>query len=662
MVSLILHHLSDMKYKDRRQLGPDQPVEFLEFRPTLVPSILVNKLWAEEGTSILWKRYPHLPALRNMTKARRQWYANRVERLFVSEPVSDSEDLCFLDGLAWPKLKNLELEIDWKRHEKSLETILHAGLEHLEILGEQTGGSQYLAHTMLPALFSSCTNLQSICFSPGAIDPSDPMHNQELTDALESATTVMDIRIMNANFFGKDLLFGRLSQRPGLEALQIDLDPGLQLLPLLVKPNTLPALFPCLRRLHVVCYPEVALALPVHLICIEELHFDVARIPDQTFQDSDLNILDDLLGALSSCQALRILRINVGQLSVDFPSDLAYPVLSGMTLVRLASGCPKLRDINLLASEPSAIDGSRISSLQFEAFCRKLPQLENISIKLHPQTAVDLESTAVQSLGRHCPLLEMVRLKIALQLPGLPMPKATASLGTAVVEDMSSTAARIESTSRPPSIAINGHQRGASLDLEYYPSSIILNRPFFPRLNHLAFARPQTVLSIASDTYTVSSTSQSSLDIDPSIEEGLVKLWALPLTAHFPQLDVLEAWSDWTGHDNESLNYFLPLEEALATTWEFLSGIEQDLWDDGEEKDDHYDPDTREQTGESEGHPSFDSLDSGDDWERASLVNEFYADDYVDDQELPEPYDDESDGMITPRRTAETAEEAYHLV
>jgi hypothetical protein len=54
ILSRILLSLSDMKYKERRQYGPEQPVEFLEFRPTLVPAILVNKLWAEEGTSILW--------------------------------------------------------------------------------------------------------------------------------------------------------------------------------------------------------------------------------------------------------------------------------------------------------------------------------------------------------------------------------------------------------------------------------------------------------------------------------------------------------------------------------------------------------------------------------------------------------------------------------
>lgn len=54
ILATMLLRLSDMKYKDRRQHGPDQPVEFLEFRPTLVPAILVNKTWADVGTSILW--------------------------------------------------------------------------------------------------------------------------------------------------------------------------------------------------------------------------------------------------------------------------------------------------------------------------------------------------------------------------------------------------------------------------------------------------------------------------------------------------------------------------------------------------------------------------------------------------------------------------------
>lgn len=156
IVSTILHHLSDMKYKDRRQYGPDEPVEFLEFRPTLVPSILVNKLWADEGTSILWKRYPHLPALKGMDADRRQYYADKAQRIFsLSPPPGHSETLDYLDGLMWPNLKSLELEIDFQRYGMKFASMLHAEVEHVELSGLQSGESTYFVETVLPALFVS---------------------------------------------------------------------------------------------------------------------------------------------------------------------------------------------------------------------------------------------------------------------------------------------------------------------------------------------------------------------------------------------------------------------------------------------------------------------------------------------------------------------------
>lgn len=156
IVSTTLHHLSDMKYKTRRQYGPDQPVEFMEFRPTLVPSILVNKLWADEGTSILWKRYPHLPALRGMDAKRRQYYANKVEQVFsLSPPLGHPETLDYLDGLEWPNLKSLELEVDFQRHGSKFASMLHARLEHVELSGCQSGGSRYFAEGVIPALMVS---------------------------------------------------------------------------------------------------------------------------------------------------------------------------------------------------------------------------------------------------------------------------------------------------------------------------------------------------------------------------------------------------------------------------------------------------------------------------------------------------------------------------
>lgn len=632
IVSLVLHHLSDMKYKDRRQSGPDQPVEFLEFRPTLVPSILVNKLWADEGTSVLWKRYPHLPAMAHTTTERQQWYANKVERLFVLSPSPDSgEDLVFLKRLDWPKLKYLELEVDWKRHGSSLQHMLHANLEHLEISTAQSGGSTYIAETLLLTLINSCKSLRSIHFGHDAIDSNDPIHHQVLRNLLEEKESVTEFSIMNANFFGKDLLFRRLSQRAGLEALEIDLDPGLQLLPLLQEPTSSHALFLSLHRLHVMCYPEIALALPAHLLVVEKLSLDIARIPDCLVQDSDPAILNGLLSSLVQCPKLQQLKVNIGQLATDFPSIGSLPGLNGASLIEFATACSNIKDISLLASEPAAIDASNISSAQFEQFCQLLPHLTNLSLKLHPRTTMALEDSALHCLGRHCPQLEVLRLKVALQLPSLlsrTHTPSTAHNGSA----LSSSTSGAESNLHGGAIGdIEVNNTGASLAL--------LPQPLFPNLGHLALARPQTVLSVAASTYAASMTSKSSSTTDPWLEEELVRCWAHSLLQDFPRLDILEAWSDWTGQDNDSLNYFLPLEEPLASTWEFLSGIEQDLWDDGE--DGFIDESERWNEDFEEGI----SIRGSGDWDRASLINEFPD---MAGSGCRETYEEEPEDMVTP--------------
>ncbi|CAG5174708.1 uncharacterized protein ALTATR162_LOCUS10907 [Alternaria atra] len=646
-----------MKYKDRRQQGPDQPVELLEFRPTLVPSILVNKLWADQGTAILWRRYPHLPALQKMIFNRRQWYANKVERLFVLGPTDDSGDLAYLEGLCWPDLKILELEVDWKRHAKAINAMLHPGLGQLEFLGSQTGDSRYVAGTVLPALFAPCTNLASITFGSDALCPEDPVSYRELIDLLDAVPSITNVRLMNASFSNKDMLFRLLSRRPGLKALHIDLDPDLQLLPYFSGPNALVSPFSSLRQLQLMCYPELAVTLLPHLPLVEQIQLDIARIPERPPQDWDMNILDHILAQLAQCSGLRSLRVNIGALALNFPSAASHPLLHGTALVELAKGCPKLENINLLASEPSAIDGSMISSLHFEAFCRKLPQLLSLNIKLHPQSAIDLEATALASLGKNCPLLETLRLKVSLHLPDLQILR-NHSPPEAVETPLNDRSQTLD-TLCTPAITLNGHERGASVELEDLTGTGTSDGPLFPFLTHVAFARPQSILSIVSDTYTVSSNSQCSSVVDPLVEEELVRSWAQPLGAHFPRLEILEAWSDWTGQDNESLSYFLPHEELLASVWDFLSGVEQDLWEDPEDAEEeeevNNEPDWAEYRKE---RFSMDSYISGD-WELASLVNEFPAEEDFNKSAYSDTYNEEPEGMVTPGRNIDDGQESY---
>lgn len=178
IVSTILHHLSDMKYKDRRQRGPDQPVELLEFRPTLVPCILVNRLWADEGTSVLWKRYPHLPAFKAMNQDRRQYYATKVHQIFsLSPPPDHPETLDYLDNLSWPNLRSLELEVDFVRHGIRFNNMLHSELDHLELSGLQSGGATYFKENVLPSLFVSWTACWCCELAHSTRDSTDSLHS-----------------------------------------------------------------------------------------------------------------------------------------------------------------------------------------------------------------------------------------------------------------------------------------------------------------------------------------------------------------------------------------------------------------------------------------------------------------------------------------------------
>jgi len=163
------------------------------------------------------------------------------------------------------------------------------------------------------------------------------------------------------------------------------------------------------------------------------------------------------------------------------------------------------------------------------------------------------------------------------------------------------------------------------------PSPALPIPPLFPRLKHLAISRPNTLLSVVNDSFTLTeddANSHRSDIVDHETEEELVRTWAHSLLTHFPQLEILEAWGDWMGQDNESLNYFLPTEEILASTWEFLSGAEQDLWEDD---------------GIEDEEENWVAYESGTDWDAASYVEELSGMDGKLQPSVEEP-----EGMTTP--------------
>jgi hypothetical protein len=475
-----------------------------------------------------------------------------------------------------------------------------------------------------------------------------------LFEHLDACPTIKNIEVKSTNFIDKDALFARLSQRPGLEGIEIDLDPGLALLPLLSGPSALPSPFSALKRAWIMCYPEVALALPVHLRLVEELQLDIARIPNQPVVESDFDILNDLLAQMSYCPHLRSLKVGVAMLATSFPSYTSLPKLTGQSLVNLTRSCQKLEDINFLTADPSAIDSSSITSEDFDAFCRALPQLRILNLKLHPATTAALEGTALLSLGQHCTELEVLRLKVPAHLPALPVSNTVPQiLLNGETSPGLSYPAELPQATRDAFNASDAEASSMRSSLAMSSKSASIT-PLFPRLKHLAVARPETALAPVTDDAPVTSpdvsTSSHSVHsasdiIDPDLEESLVRTWAHPLLSHFPCLEILEAWGDWTGQDDELLNYFLPMSEILASTWEFLSGVEQDLWEDDDDIGSEVEL----------GDVWRQSWESSEDWEKASLMNEFAPEHGVDriiaDVKNLGVYDEEPEGMMTPGRT-----------
>ncbi|KAF2013625.1 hypothetical protein BU24DRAFT_241849 [Aaosphaeria arxii CBS 175.79] len=634
IVSTILEHLSNMKYKVRRQQAPELPVELLEFRPTLIPSILVNQLWADEGISILWKRYPYLPALHLIEPTRRQYYASKIQHLFYRSLISEKQEttLDFLNTLNWSNLKTLELEIDLSADRAQFSALLHPSLEHLELSGTQSGTSSELASSVLPSLFSSLQQITGVRFGAGFISEEHPVHASVLNDILDSLPSISTVEVKSSRFVALDELFSLLTRRPGLEGLEIDLEPGLTLLPLFSGPNAVPSPFQDLRRLNIMCYPEIALAILPHLALLEDLQLDICRDPTLEAHQADSTVVEEILAKVSR---LSRLKIGVGTLSMDFPSDSSFPLLCGTTLRELAKRCPDLVKLNLFALDPSYIDGSNISSEEFDSFCQLAPQLHHFTLKLHPGTASTLEDTALQSLSKHCPELEVIRLSIPLKLPSLP---ASGQLPQILISEPGTPATdnnnQGDTTPQTPTGSTSSAYFSFNEIVDYPEGSN--PQPLFPTLTHLALARPESVLSSAEDEYTPPRDSHPSI-LAAELQENLVRSWAQPLLTHFPRLEILEVWGDWTGTEIESLNYFLPTQELLATTWEFLSGVEQDLWANGEEEEEYEGDEWR-------------AYNSGDDWDAAASLNEMVLDDAtitnVD-------YDAEPEGCVTPVRTVE---------
>lgn len=455
------------------------------------------------------------------------------------------------------------MEVDLERHGEQIRSMFGPWVEELEVSGVQSGGGEYFKWVVLPTVFGLCENLKSIRFGPGPIStPSDALHSSILQPYLEQAPSLTIIELQTSRFVAKDSLFLYLCHRPSLLGLEIALEPTSQLssvLPTLESP-----IFQSLRRLTLLCCPEVALPLLDHLHTLQHLDLTLARTPDQQPHPDDHILVTTILNHLSTNNKnITHLTITISNLSASFPSPASLLVLTGSSLLLLAQTNPKLAhlciSISPSNSSPSALDASTISSELFDVFCTLVPSLVHLSLDLHPQTIQpELAASALMSLGRNFLDLETLKIGIRFDLSELPIPEL---LDPPFLEHKHQhESGRLDPDSPDPmTITQTNLPTSTSTSTSLSTPQPPHPRPLFPNLTHLAFARSPLLPPSTSSPL--------------SIPDATIHAWAHVLEYHFPLLEELDSLDE-----DGTIQYVDPLENVLETVWEFLCSVEQEGW------------------------------------------------------------------------------------
>ena len=125
-----------MASEPHRLLGlPEMVASILEHviqRRTLFACTQVNKLWAEESTTVLWRHYPPVNALAKLDNASRiQYYAYKIRDLVFR----DGHDMQMLPMLSMTRFPGLvSIQVGWggnvRSREEDLLTFLQPSLKY----------------------------------------------------------------------------------------------------------------------------------------------------------------------------------------------------------------------------------------------------------------------------------------------------------------------------------------------------------------------------------------------------------------------------------------------------------------------------------------------------------------------------------------------------
>lgn len=351
-------------------------LEHLQDNKALFAALQVNKLWADEATTLLWRKYPQILELARIEDVERlQYYADKISVLSIELNDDEYERHLKLQNAHFPRLKYLSMDFCDCKKEQIFLQYLQPLLRTITVHGGPVS-SYYLMQ--IQALCPALRDL-SLCDLFGTVTANG------LLDFLNGMPSLADIHLWGGlKDVVSDEVYFHLASRPNLARLATGDDNILTLSLIRGMQEVVDRPFPKLD--YLLCFAESSAfsQLSRHLNGLTKLNLHLIDAASKTIFD------------ICSCTNLVNLSLNIYDSHFEpnshFPSE---------GLLALAKRCSHLQTFYAAASHVFEADGHSIANIDDDVirqFVAYLPGLTCFELRIKAK----LTQRAFRLLGEGC--------------------------------------------------------------------------------------------------------------------------------------------------------------------------------------------------------------------------------------------------------------------
>ncbi|KAH7055927.1 hypothetical protein B0J12DRAFT_656271 [Macrophomina phaseolina] len=352
---------------------------------------LVNKLWADEATEMIWAHLDELAPLERVKPERRQYYAAKIRSLkVVLDPRSPPATAC-LSGLALPRLREVELMFYYDATLQHIPPVLTSEVRAVTVHFSPRCLARACDYAF-EAMMTRCHHLETLKY----IGPSRHLDPVKLLSLMSSQRqTLLDVRIHMAD---------SLSQHSLTEDITTHLAERSMVRRLYAPKSELHAPriqvpFEHLEMLETRIDYRSLYTISGSLPGLKTLRINLLRCEDLPSEP-----LDPILSRLANSTQLEILKIDRRPRPREGTSGVQTPVtLSGPAFASFAQACRNMKELSLSIQPGMVAQDFTVVHLERAALC--FPQLREVALFLTPE-ASSVAAAAVSIFGRNCPELE----------------------------------------------------------------------------------------------------------------------------------------------------------------------------------------------------------------------------------------------------------------